>query len=147
MQFEGDDLDFVASAGSESGQSRRGSVSSIRVGLVRGRLTETDLESTIAHVEDIIMPILRSLHASAHFRVSGEELEKVFQLLPVSDGAAVSTETLESLFNELADYASGSPVAWRHSSSPDDVALALVVLREVMHHGGFHSVSLDTGKR
>ena len=122
-------------------------MSSIRAALAQGRLNEAMLESTIAQVEDLIMPILRSLPACAHLRVSGAALEKVFRLLPGRDGAAVSTETVESLFNELADCAGGSPIAWRHPSSPDDVALTLVVLREVMHHGGFHSVTLDTDTR
>lgn len=147
LQLEGDQLAFIVPAGGRPGFSNASSVSSIRAVLTRGRLTGAGLESTIAQVEDLIMPILRSLPACAHLRVSGTELERVFQLLPVSDGAAVSTETMESLFNELADYAGGSPVAWRHPSSPDDVALALVILREVMHHGVFHSVSLDTGTR
>ena len=57
-------------------------------------------------------------------------------------GGGVSIESVESLFNQLADYAAGSPVAWRHAASPGRVALSLVVLREVMHHGGFRSVSL-----
>jgi len=147
LRLEGDQLAFVALAPGGSAYIHGGSVSSIRAVLARGRLTEAMLESAIAQVEDLIMPILRSLPASAHFRVSGEELQKVFQLMPRGDGAAVSTETVESLFNELADYSGGSPVAWRHASSPDGVALGLVVLREVMHHGGFRSVTLDTDTR
>ena len=147
MRLEGDQLDFVAPAPGGSGYSHGGSVSSIRAVLAQGHLTEASLETTIARVEELIMPILRSMPARAHLRVSGEELERIFQLLPVNDGTAVSTETLENLFNDLADSAGGSPVAWRHSLSPDGVALGLVVLREVMHHGGFRSVSLKTGMR
>ena len=144
LRLQGDRLDFIASAGGGRGHSDGGSASSIRAVLAQGRLTEASLENTIAHVEDLIMPILRALPASAQLKVSGAELERAFQLLPVADGDAASTETLEGLFNELADYAGGSPVAWRHSSLPDDVALGVVVLREVMHHGGFRSVSLVT---
>jgi len=69
-------------------------------------------------------------------------LAEVLALLSAGDGAAVPIESVESLFNQLADYAAGSPVAWRHAASPGRVALGLVVLREVMHHGGFRSVSL-----
>ena len=147
LRLEGDRLDFIVSAGAGPGGSNGVSVSGIRAVLAQGRLTEASLESTIAHVEDLIMPILCVLPASAQLRVSGAELERAFQLLPVADSDAASTETLEGLFNELADYAGGSPVAWRHSSSPDDVALGVVVLREVMHHGGFRAVSLDIDTR
>ncbi len=88
------------------------------------------------------MPMIRSLPGSAELGVSGSELAEVLALLSAGDGVAVPIESVESLFNQLADYAAGSAVAWRHAASPGRVALGLVVLREVMHHGGFRSVSL-----
>jgi hypothetical protein len=87
------------------------------------------------------MPIIRDLPECTELKVSGSALENVFQLLPVAHGDDVPIELVESLYKELEGYAAGSPVAWRHTSSPDDVALGLFVLREVMHHGGFRSVS------
>ena len=88
------------------------------------------------------MPMIRALPGGAELRVSGSELAEVLALVSAGDGVAVPIESVEGLFNQLADYATGSPVAWRHAASPGRVALGLVVLREVMHHGGFRSVSL-----
>ena len=114
----------------------------MRSGLEAGRLDAAALERAIAEVEDLIMPVIRSLPRTAELGVSGSELAEVLALLPAGAGGGVSIESVESLFNQLADYAAGSPVAWRHAASPGRVALGLVVLREVMHHGGFRSVSL-----
>ena len=88
------------------------------------------------------MPVIRALPGSAELRVSGSELAEVLALVSAGDGVAVPIESVEGLFNQLADYAAGWPVVWRHAASPGRVALGLVVLREVMHHGGFRSVSL-----
>ena len=142
LKIEGDRLALIASTVAGPGQPTCGSISGIRHVLAQGRLTEASLESAITQVEDLIMPIIRTLPASTKLKVSGVELEKVFRLLSVTDSAAVPIESVESLFNQLADYTGGSPVAWRQDSSPVNVALGLVVLREVMHHGAFRSVSL-----
>lgn len=142
LRLEADELALIASTGGRSGHSGSGALASVRNVLGQGRLTESGLESVITQVEDLVMPIVRTLPASTELKVSGMELAKVFRLMSATGDVAVPTEAVESLFNELADYAAGSPVAWRRSSSPGDVALGLVVLREVMHHGGFRSVSL-----
>jgi len=134
LRLEGDRLTFLDSA--------VGSISGVRSGLEAGRLDATALERAIAQVEDLIMPTIRSLPRTAQLVVSGSELAAVLALLPAGAGGGVSIESVESLFNQLADVAAGSPVAWRRAASPGRVALGLVVLREVMHHGGFRSVSL-----
>jgi hypothetical protein len=134
LRLEDDRLNFF--------DSTAGSLSGVRSGLEAGRLDAAVLERAIAEVEDLIMPTIRSLPRTAELVVSGSELAEVLALLPAGGGGGVSIESVESLFNQLADYAAGSPVAWRHAASPGRVALGLVVLREVMHHGGFRSVSL-----
>jgi hypothetical protein len=134
LRIEGDRLIFL--------DSTAGMLSGVRSGLGTGRLDAAALERAIAEVEDLIMPTIRSLPRTAELVVSGSELAEVLALLPAGAGGAVSVESVESLFNQLADVAAGSPVAWRHAASPGRVALGLVVLREVMHHGGFRSVSL-----
>ena len=134
LRLEGDRLTFF--------DSTAGLLSGVRSGLETGRLDAAALERAIAEVEDLIMPTIRSLPRTAELVVSGSELAAVLALLPAGAGGGVSIESVESLFNQLADYAAGSPVAWGHAASPGRVALGLVVLREVMHHGGFRSVSL-----
>ncbi|WP_345977546.1 hypothetical protein [Sulfurimonas sp. HSL3-7] len=142
LQLEGDQLRFIASTGSGPAQSIHASVSRIRNALEQGKLTGARVEDAINQVEDLIMPILRSLPASTELRVSGLELVEIFHMLSATDNTVVPIASVESLFNQLADHAGGSPIAWHQAASPAHVALGLVVLREVMHHGGFGSVSL-----
>jgi len=93
------------------------------------------------------MPIVRSLPPNAELEASGPVLAELVQLLPAGIGVPVSIDSVESLFNQLADHAAGSVIAWRHPIAATRVALALVVLREVMHHGGYNSVSFPRQAR
>jgi len=120
------------------------SISSLRAVLGQGRLAERALEEAIARTEDIIMPRLRALPPKAELEASGSELAEIGQLLGAGSGVPVSVDTVEYLFNQLADHAGGSVIAWRHKVDATRVALGLVVLREVMHHGRFGSVSFST---
>lgn len=144
MRLKGNALTFIASVGEGKSQSVVGSVSNIRDALGQGNVNEGRLDVAIAQVEDLIMPILRSFPATEKLEVGGAELAGVFRLLSATSSEAVPIEAVERLFNHLADHAVGSPVAWRQSMSPSQVALGLVVLREVMHHGGYSSFSLLT---
>jgi len=142
LKLEADKLIFTASAGASTDQSIYGSVSGIRNALEQGKLTGARIEDAINRVEDLIMPMLRSLPANTELRVSGPELTKVFHLFSATDDAHIPIESVERLFNQLADHAGGSPFAWHPAESPEHVAFGLVILREVMHHGRFCSVSL-----
>lgn len=142
LRLKGDELTFLTSIGGGEDQSVIVSVSSIRDDLEKRGLTEAGLENVITQVEDLIMPILRALPATTKLEVYGSVLEKVFNLLSTSNDVGVSIETVESLFSQLAGYAVGSPAAWRQAVSPHEVTMGLVILREVMHHGRFGSVTL-----
>ena len=142
MQVQTNQLAFIPSVESGSDQNHQGSLSIVKNVLAQYGVTEAGLEIAINHVEDLIMPIIRHLPECTELKVSGSELEIVFRLLSATQSASVSIDVVESLYKALEGYAEGSPVAWRQDSSPDDIALGLVVLREVMHHGGFRSVSL-----
>ena len=139
LRLEGDALLFIASVGGAS-QRIEGSVSSIRNALGSGNLTEAKVESAIAQIEDLIMPIIRALPASERFEIDGAELVEVIELLSDDHQAVISIESVEGLFNQLVNYVSGSPSAWRQPIPATRVVLGLVVLREVMHHGGFSTV-------
>lgn len=135
LRLEADGVTFL-------GRRTVGPLAGVRSGLERGRVSAAWLERAIAEVEELIMPLIRDLPAGAELGVSGSELAVVVALVSGGEGGAVPIESVEELFNQLADYAAGSPVAWRHAVPAERVALGLVVLREVMHHGGFRSVSL-----
>ena len=143
MRFEGDALIFSASVRGGTSQRIEGSVSGIRNGIGPGYLTEVIVENAIAQIEDFIMPILRGLPANERLEIDGTGFEEVVDLLSDNNQAVISIESVEDLFNQLANHASGSTVAWRQHVPASQVALSLIVLREVMHHGGFSSVSVS----
>ena len=141
MRLRADQLSFIAAANNELNEIVAGSLSSIRKSLAQEYLTSAGVEEAIAQTEDLIMPVIRNLRENIEFKVSGLEMGDVLQLLSGADGAAIPIEMVENLFNQLAGYAAGSPIAWRHAVAPEQVAVALVVLREVMHHANYRSVS------
>lgn len=139
--IQGDQLILTASTANNADKSFVGSLSAIRKALETGSLNVARLEQAITLVEDLITPNIRLLPSSTELKIAGPELENSFHLLPSTDGVA-SIEAVEWLFNQLADYVQGSPVAWRQRLAPVDAAVGLVVLREVMHHGDFGTVTL-----
>jgi hypothetical protein len=109
----------------------------VREVLDSGRLDGTRLEEVIARIEDRIMPILGRLPAQSRLQVLGSRMNMIFALLPDTAATDVPVATVEHLFNDLADCAMGSTTTWRHACRFEDVAFALVVLRELMQHAGF----------
>jgi hypothetical protein len=142
LQMEEDEISFVVP--SEVDGLRRlqvGAVAGVRLMLEKGHLTGPKIEATIDEIEELLMPALRHLPGVSHLLVSGPELEDVMRQLASNDGA-VSISTVEALFNQVAAIATGSPARLQHIPTDPGFVLALVLLREVMHHGGFSSVSL-----
>lgn len=146
LQLDEDQLTFIFTTGGVPTQSIHGSVSGTRHALEQRHLTCARVEEAINEVEDLLMPMLRALPACTELKVSGPELETVFEILSTDKDAVIALASVETLFNEFSSHAGGSPIAWHHSASPAHVALGLIVLREVMHHGGFTTVSLAVGK-
>jgi len=105
------------------------SLAGIRDVLGEGHVSGASLEGAIAAVEDLIMPILREVPAGTQLHAGGPSV------------ATAPNEGVEHLFNDLADHATGSVIAWTHREDPDALALALLIVREVMHHGGFRHVA------
>jgi len=105
MRLQGNVLVFIASARGETDQNFEASVSRIKNAIEHGNLTEIKVERAIAEVEDLIMPIIRGLPASKRLEIDGTEFVKVTHLLSGNHAAAIPIESVESLFNDLANYA------------------------------------------
>lgn len=143
LRLEGMDAHFLRDSDDEdTRQFPIGTLARIRDVMHPGHVTASGMESAIAEIEDLIMPVLRNVGPAPHLRVSGPELERVMGILGSEDkGEGVPISAVESLFNRVADIASGAPVGqWQVATDPD-FALGLILLREVMHHGGFAAVS------
>lgn len=145
LQLEGDSLCFVVSRSSNSGEHQSipvGAIAAIRRHIRHEPINAAELEAVIAEVEDLIMPPLRLLPPADALEVIGLELREVIQAVsPSANGQPVSIDAIESFFNRLADVASGSPLVRLGVPYTASLALCLVVLREVMHHGGYHFVT------
>lgn len=99
------------------------------------------IEQAIDMIEDALESHLKQLPASPRELASDDPqlLQLLGQLHPQQAGS-VTTAQVEQAFNLLADIANGAPAA--HSLLPLDAGNVsrLLVLREVLHHGGFAAV-------
>lgn len=144
LSQQGDLLIFDSSLKNEGDKNIQGSLSNIRNLLNKHKLTSISLEDAINHTEDLIMPLLSSLPKRDVLVVEGPEFERVFELLRArTDSVMVSLDVVENLYRQLADYSQGSQFAWQETISAEHVALGLVILREIMQHGGFRLVLLS----
>ncbi|MBP8173863.1 MAG: hypothetical protein KAY06_07650 [Aeromonadaceae bacterium] len=96
-------------------------------------LTPFDLELAIALVEDTLMPLAATMQKDLPLLVSAPALGDFPEQLPC--------ELVEQRFGELAARAEGDPLAPRGEQSIV-YSLSLLILREWMHHLGFHSATL-----
>lgn len=133
-------LDVLTVAGSaDTGKLDAGSWQDVSRLLRHEPPTPSELEAAIAAIEDALMPALRRLPASRRLVASTALLADIAAAAG-SAKAALETATVEMLFNRLADVAHGTPAA--RLGIPVDRAFAarLLLLREVLHHGGFGAV-------
>lgn len=142
LQVGDDELSFFVPADGRTLQA--GSLAPARQLLRHAPVTAAELEALIELIEERIMPSLRLLPAATGLEAVAAEMDDVARALaPGADGGqVVGIDEVERLFNRLADVASGSPVAAAGLPADAAFALRLVLLREVMHHGGFAQVTL-----
>jgi exopolyphosphatase/pppGpp-phosphohydrolase len=100
--------------------------------------TPAELERAIDLVED-------ALSGSRLAQVDRGNLvtaDALLQALPGLDtsGASLTLDAVEVLFQRLASRALGTPVAAADLPHGRDIAAALLILRECMHHLGFDRI-------
>ena len=105
--------------------------------------TAGELEAAIEQVEDALMPEVPKLRGHQNLVTSDLESEalRVFSGLP-EDARTLDVDAVERQFNRLADVAQGRPAASEGMPTHPAFAANLLILREVMHHAGFHSVTV-----
>jgi hypothetical protein len=104
--------------------------------------TAGELENAIAEIEDRLMPVLKALPAAR--RLSSDEalLHELAAHMTPPATTTLDIDAVERLFNRLADVASGLPAARAGIPPERAFAAALLLVREVMHHGGFPALAL-----
>mgnify|MGYP001485367522 CR=1 FL=1 len=136
-------LDVARSIASpESATHDAGSLQCILAHLDHAPLTAAGIESAIQQIEDGLMPVLRSLPDHGQLVTSAPEYWKVVKAARLGGSPEVDLDiaTVESLFNRLADVAYGMPAARLGIPAYRSFAAVVLLLREILHHGGFGSV-------
>ena len=100
---------------------------------------EAVLEASIAEVEDALMPHVPALRArGTHaLEVSGATGAAIVALAAGTQAREATLDEVERLFNRLACVAAGRPAAVEGLPEDAGLALALLVLRETLHHVGY----------
>lgn len=104
--------------------------------------TAAELESAIQKIEDDLMPVLRFLPDHGQLGTSAPAFWEVVTVAGLGGSPEVDLDTasVEKLFNRLADVAYGMPAARLGIPTHRSFAAVLLLLREILHHGGFDSV-------
>ncbi|MBI5259439.1 MAG: hypothetical protein HY855_23250 [Burkholderiales bacterium] len=102
--------------------------------------TGAELEHAIDVIEDALMAVkLQRAHGA---RLA--TIEPTLRQLPGLDveGAVMSRDAIEALFQQLASIALGRPDPGAAVVARREVAAALLITRECMHHLGFESIQV-----
>ncbi|KRG75085.1 hypothetical protein ABB30_12930 [Stenotrophomonas ginsengisoli] len=107
--------------------------------------TPAQLEQAIAHIEDALMrqlPALAGRPGPLHSHSAASNALREPAGLPFDGVQWLSRQSLEALFNRLADAANGAPL--RQLGLPEDRLFAahLTALRELLHHADLDGVWL-----
>ncbi len=104
--------------------------------------TESELESAIAEIEDMLTPAIRSLPKPGNLVISSPELREVVKVVGrrTDENVRLDISTVEDVFSRLAAVAYGTTATLLGISEHRRFAATVLVLRELMHHAGFASV-------
>lgn len=105
--------------------------------------TASELEDAIDVVEDSLMAAKAPLSSGAGLTAFESALRSLPGLEAV--GATLGRDAVEALFQQLASIAQGMPNKGHAVAADREVAAALLITRECMHHLGFESLRVEPG--
>lgn len=96
-------------------------------------ITLYETEIAIEHIEDVIMPIIHQLPAQPFTAICLDP--RLQSLLPdYPQSHTISTEQLESKFNEIVNVINGAPIQSTNIPTDQKFTLFLLIIREISHH-------------
>ncbi len=103
-----------------------------------------EIENAIAEIEDVLMPALKLLPAHASLVTHAPAVRKIATMAGLHGTPEIhlDTDTVERLFNRLADMAYGTPPAQAGLPLDRNFAASLLIVRELLHHGGFREIRI-----
>lgn len=108
--------------------------------------TALEIERAIEQVEDVVMPLLRQLPPGTQLHTSDAAARVLLGLArerQAGSPESLSLDDVEQVFNALAALAQGRPLASSGWPPHPGLAAYLVILREVLHHLRFTTITLD----
>lgn len=114
--------------------------SSIAAWLKDEPANDGQLEQAIAFIEDELMPHLPPAEGGL-LALPPDLWQTLLAVSPVTD-VPMSPDTVEGLFNRLAELAWGQPASQVGLPVDRVFASRLLLIRELLHHGGFDGLCL-----
>ncbi len=107
--------------------------------------TAYELEAAIAEIEDQLMPVIRLLPTHSHLVSSAAAVRAIAKVAGFNDVDKVilDIETVERLFNHLAEVSYGTPAARFGLPISTMFTTNLLMLRELLHHAGFTHIMVE----
>ena len=106
--------------------------------------TPLEMENAIMAVEDVLMPLHKTLAAGETLTTADPAVREIALLAGVADGPemVLGLDALERVFNALASVVMGSPASQANLPAGSDFAATVLILREFMHHLKFASITV-----
>lgn len=103
-----------------------------------------ELEAAIADIEDQLMSIIHDLPKHRCLVTSEEMFWNIAKVagLNTDENLELDIDTVEEVFNRLADVAYGTPASRLDVPENRGFAASVLFLRELMHHASFHPIIL-----
>lgn len=102
-----------------------------------------ELEYAIEDIEDQLMPIIKDLPDNRCLLTSEQLFLDIANVaeLDLDDNRQLDIETVEEVFNRLADVAWGTPATRLKMPENREFAATVLFLRELMHHADYDSMA------
>ncbi len=104
--------------------------------------TPRELENAIAVVEDELMKHREAILPESALFATGILLHRIAQVAGIQDNGNLGIDVVEATFERLAAIVLGRPAAQDAIPTDAEFAAALTILRELMHHLSFSSISV-----
>ena len=121
------------------------SLPAIRRYLQHEPATAIEIETAIAAIEDVLIPVVKRLPARANLVTHAAAIGQILVAASLPNRAEMCLDraAVELLFNRLAAMAYGTPPAQAGLPADRDFAASLLILRELLHHGGFDAITIQ----
>lgn len=143
LNFEGDQITLCVTEESSADNAQTlqvGSRQNLISRLQHEPATAYELEAAIADIEDALMPVIALLPEHRNLATSEPDILQIAKVIGEQDD--LTLESVELLYNRLADMAYGTPSAHLGVPETREFTASVLFIRELMHHAGFDVIHI-----